>query len=87
MAELGRILSPPQLARCRVKGYTAQDRGPPRPSPHTRQGLHSERSVSPLAAKGSNEATVRLHDTSVQEAGEAIKGQHIAQLQGYKAED
>ena len=35
------------------------------PSAHTRQGLHSEGPVPPLAAKRSDEATVRLDDTSI----------------------
>lgn len=44
-----------------------------------RQGLHGEGPVPPLAAEGSYEATVRLDNTSIQEAWESIKGQDIAQ--------
>ena len=51
------------------------------PSAHTRQGLHSEGPVPPLAAECSDEATVRLDDTGVQEAWESIKGQDVAQLE------
>lgn len=87
VAESGWVLSLPQAARCRDKEHTAQVRGPLALSPHTRQGLHGEGPVPPLAAEGSDEAAVRLHDTSVQEAWEAIEGQHVAQLEGCRAKD
>lgn len=83
---VGMGLEPTSGSKVQGQGLYSPGQGPTFPSPHTRQGLHSEGPVPPLATEGSNEATVRLDNTSVQEARESIKGQDVAQLEVKDAE-